>query len=767
MAVISVSSTTLQLMAVSDKALINSFYVAIIRNESIPRAALSYAINGMAVNMRKFYNYAKDEYTLGLPQGKSFDYGNVNLAAVDAVLETAIGTNPILHATGAIYLSVTPVVLVYPYLVNTRKYNRFTDEILVHPPGITWIPSSNPQDVNVATALKKVELNSARVALDGVSIDIVYDLFIQRPVSVASINDVENPYGTTIEMQYVKESYTYTENVSVPSMAGITWGEDYLVAFYREYDATGLIATSDDIPWLYRVSSNVYPTLYPANTVATGVDYLPVIPLRKNNVNLITDARKDLPLYITSTKLAKIAKLDLVDLTDRIKKSPSNGDIDHAYVMYGVNLQTVVPESLRYLHKFFNGLYANQATTELDFLNKLGTVTSYGADAINTYTPLTVSEASFAEFGLSLYIDFDYITSAVTAGQVDNGIVGKISKKLKSYQDSVFTGMYYGESSGSYLPQYTLVNKGSIRLTLQIAPNVIHTITVYGLALRNVIYQDKFQTVTLHDVITNPQERGLFIPLQYQMAESFPLTERNAIYADALSLVLNSYEVRHLKWYESAAFNFVVLVIAVVAIVYSVGTLTTTIVGMLAAGASYLAVAIYIITVALEAYLLSMAADYLIKTYGAKIGIIGAVILAVVAIILTGGKYITASQFLLSTTQYVLQASMALISSANEFLVEEAQDIAYAYELFVNETKAMYDALAVSQDLLKNKFDIDPLMFTRPPRFKLVPNETPDAFYVRCLGLPDNTMYGIHDEIPTYFSARLQLPRLPVLEAYA
>ena len=169
---------------------------------------------------------------------------------------------------------------------------------------------------------------------------------------------------------------------------------------------------------------------------------------------------------------------------------------------------------------------------------------------------------------------------------------------------------------------------------------------------------------------------------------------------------------------------------------------------------------------------ISLAVGYLAKwvvtTYGAKIGIIGALILTLIALIASRGTsgYEIMAQYTLSYAQLALQGAMALVSSANEFLITEAQRVSNEYDAFNVLMGIKNEDLKAKQDLLEMAYDVDPLIYVKPARLKIIPNESPDAFIQRTLGLVENTMYILHEEIPNYFSDKLKLERNVTTDMY-
>jgi hypothetical protein len=155
---------------------------------------------------------------------------------------------------------------------------------------------------------------------------------------------------------------------------------------------------------------------------------------------------------------------------------------------------------------------------------------------------------------------------------------------------------------------------------------------------------------------------------------------------------------------------------------------------------------------------ISYAVRFVVKTFGEQLGIFGAMLAMAAAVIASKGFGLlgTAAEFMMTTCNYMLQISSALISSANEFLLEAGAKIQENYAAFTEKLAGLWEELEETLDLLEWKADIDPLIFTKPERFRILPNETPTVFFKRCLELPDNSLYAVHDEIPNFFDMRLR-----------
>lgn len=95
------------------------------------------------------------------------------------------------------------------------------------------------------------------------------------------------------------------------------------------------------------------------NTPLGNGDYYPFIPLRLNNTFVSSSYLPE--QYALNKKAYKKAiggRADYDKLIDNIKDNDSIGDIDYAYVVYAVSLNTKENASKKYVYKFFQALMA-------------------------------------------------------------------------------------------------------------------------------------------------------------------------------------------------------------------------------------------------------------------------------------------------------------------------------------------------------------------------------------------------------------------------
>ena len=720
--------------------------------QDIPGRLIQSNLNAFHIKVDRAYDYARDHYTLGLPSGAQMALPTVRSADIKPYIlaETAYPYDIII--TDHEYTPYTPMISIAAFLKNTRKYDPLTDSIEIWPPGVVF---TQHWGEDLAVFLRRVGILSVEVLPDEITARITYQKHIQRPITV---RDPDDRFNSSIEIQWVLDG-TLTEDVSIPGASpGMPWNNDCLFVLYKQVDAGGNILPTV-YSWIYYLNEGLYPELHPDidQDIST---FLPVIPIRYANTDLTRPDTTE--LYTTSKKLMTLLGNNLEAMGDQLNANPSIADIDHAYIMFGVNIQTEFIPSLFYLTDHFFQLSKIQRGNESSFIAALADPTVNDEPFNNyVYNPTarelsrSAPEESFKEYGLALDIQYDYIKTQLTTEVI--GTIGHATKSIQSYVAEITRDIT--DDNGNIVPGTFHETRYILVLKAQVDAFQIRTVEVYNLKVTNWIYGKHHVVTTLGQVVDNPDENGLIIPVQYQLSKQIfddsNIKIRDAFYSDTMMIIINAIDRVTVKWYQKTWFKFVVIIVATILTIWAGGWG-----GALAAAAeagimAFIQFAVINILVALA---ISYAVKWVVRHYGEQIGIIGAMVMMVLSIIFSrgGGLFGKASPFMMTTSQTLLQISTALISTTNEFLIERAEDIRNDFEIFTEKMDGLWEELEELQDLLAWKADLDPLTFTKPERLKILPNETPTVFFNRCLGLVDNTMFTIHDEIPNFMDMRLR-----------
>ena len=151
---------------------------------------------------------------------------------------------------------------------------------------------------------------------------------------------------------------------------------------------------------------------------------------------------------------------------------------------------------------------------------------------------------------------FSHIRSDICRGTI--GEIGHATKEFilgTEYQHPNIAKGYHDDS--------TLI------LKVQIAQNAYKRITVKSLVHRSGVYKKHDYITPLSDVIKYPNKHSFIIPLHYNLSLTLPREVRNELYQNSLLIWINGYTVTSVEWYETAFFQFIVLVVGMVISVYS------------------------------------------------------------------------------------------------------------------------------------------------------------------------------------------------------
>jgi len=499
--------------------------------------------------------------------------------------------------------------------------------------------------------------------------------------------------------------------------------------------------------WTYRPKSNVYPELdLPPETKFT--QYMPVVPLRINNVSLTDGDKKQTPLYKTSKKLLKKIDLSIEELGEGINGNPEIKDVDHAYFVMGIPIRTTKVESNKYLFEFFNDLVNRSDVTKADFDN-WETSGKTGTPPINV---LRISDDTYRTKLAYYYITRDTI----------RGSIGKIGHATKSIHTS---GVDWIEESsyGRASPLYY------VQLRRQLTENQYVELKVVGLYHSNNIYTTSEDYIT---TLKDTEEDSLIIPINITIADSLNIRDKNILYFDAMRIVFNAYEWTKLKWYQTGFFQLVTIVVSIAMVAFSWGALS----GPAAALLTAVGVGVTVITQFVATVLIKLAIMASIQIVVDVIGIEIAFIIAAIAFIYGSADKLmdlmaevdtaTLIETGMSAADIAVNTGLPLatsiasigtelmkgIQSTIEDVMKEMQEVTMAIK---EETEAEAEKLKKINESLEPTHQLDPYSVFRD--VGMIPNESIDQFYARSLYLEaaDDSLTLVDNFIDSKFQLTL------------
>lgn len=709
---------------------------ALYRDEDLVDNILEGYLGSLGVRMETMYRYAERESPYGLPTGEivSSTQGGPE---VQAVLDALEGQ---------------PVLVEYRHFGAPNMYHMAW-KMLHEQYGY------NPQ-TNVIGSLSS-QLNQT-VYLDDIVLELPYsELDNHDPNEIALWGDSPSS-GFTPERQLIVDGYAnkYYPPTDPLFAAYVTQARMVVKYVYetrsggfggdRELNRGTLILTppftgDDDYfhvkytvngqvkYWMYEFGSGVHPTLdaaYLSSPVTIG-DYYPNIYFRLGMQKINKAAKPN--EYRTQRRMAKYVGFDYDLVSDSLHENPDIDDVEQAFINFGVNADTQDPLDLQYLYLYFDNLYETQESQP------------------ETSTP-TVT-----------------LVQAISRRRIGKGIARGIVIKDQAFKhELIHEGVEKLRFAGSIGSVGTVTaSKGFIKFkTLrsnrdgteeivdrdfpcrfyrkQISPGFYDELRVINIVMKYYI-KGKYYT-TLGD----ENKEILLIPLDRTLMKEFQAKEREKLAARSMHLVANSRVVQKLKWYEQEWFADLLMIVAIVLTVISLGQdggFFVTAAAAISAG-SYL---YFIYLVALE-ILIQMAIQAAIKLFVKLVGVDLAFLAALVAAAygVTTGLSTTSTSAVkgILSAQGLLQLASGISGGISANVADQMADLNKEVQRFSSEVEEKTKLIEEGAALLENRTLLSPFVIL---------GEKPKHYFKRTIH-SGNIGTLIYDDLHNYVSRSLQLP---------
>jgi hypothetical protein len=531
-------------------------------------------------------------------------------------------------------------------------------------------------------------------------------------------------YDPASSVDYVQATYVYwlggvkhTEMLYL-SMAGYDYEGDYYQVQYRRESEMGRARF-----FTYRNESGVYPELDKIFKIDYGAlgSYFPWTYCRFGKQNQGAEYLHSTPAYKNTVKMCDFLDLDYQDLCDNVDKNPDIDDIEQAMLMFAVPANADSQVEKRYLFEYFNALYYADTVPAQSIADMEKGLTDYSFK--NGRSILIQDKLFKVTFGYS------GLLKRKVAGKI--GAVGTFDSGIGTTQPSGPIPIAAGYQF--YRCQVSSVFYEEVQI---VQPRM--TYHIYG-------------QYTYTAGLGNDE---LLIPLDRAITDLVPMNQREDLFLRSLHMVFNSRIVTKTKWYQTKAFQVVMVVIAVVIAIATggAGSFLSALATAAAAGVSTLAITV--VTMLLQTYLASYAFSLIAKELGPEY----AMVLAIGAAIYGGMSAYEAGSFGASTTaQTMLKASTGLVKASSEeyqhqLRTEYNADLS-EFQLFVDEaTKELNEA----KKLLDVGNLINPFEFIGEiPLLSL--GEEPDTYFKRTIHAGNIGAVGI-DAVSSYVDMSLKLP---------
>jgi hypothetical protein len=358
--------------------------------------------------------------------------------------------------------------------------------------------------------------------------------------------------------------------------------------------------------FIYRIGSGTAALDALVEVVADYGRFFPVIPFRANSEMVSPTYQPEVyelakKAYRKATDGAKLDKL-----IDMINENEDVGDIDYAYVVFGVSLNVIDKSCKRYLWEFFTRLMNDQRWGKMaydDLITQINTYnTAYQAweqwrnaqnDNSNnnfsesapplpsrpsiTNNEIRINSSGSIDTNYDIRISWNYIHEGSGSGLgrpgARKGDFWFVDRGNDNFQASIYGGQE-SDGNGGYEPrsQVNDRNNGRIRLYWQNEVNSFKYLDITGLVHRNYIYNGKYVQITASEALEDADESGFIVPLHYGIYRAMRLVDSTQMSTACMFLVFNSYVVLKKKWYQSGFFQIIfVVVIAIVSVTLTGG----------------------------------------------------------------------------------------------------------------------------------------------------------------------------------------------------
>lgn len=694
-------------------------------------------VNSVGVKVERMYEYAKRSYTWGMPSGQ-FHSATQGKVEVEAILSAAEGAPILLDycqygPPNDLHIGWMKLVSQFGYNPATNqlatktaekgKPAYLTDMVVVVPEGMLsqieqgsldqWGVSPRagytPDRVTTNTSASLLMAHSPVVADPVATEELVRVTYVYETPGTILFGGI--PYGAPV---LTPETFT------IP-LTGYDDDADY---FHVKYTVNGVIKY-----WMYQAGAGTHPELdavFNAPQVESGT-YFPFLYFRYDKHSEISDKSTD--AYKTSKKMVEYLGMDYNAVAEAIDENPDIADVQQAMMVMAVPATTEDPMEQRYLFQYFENLFYDSDTQ---------------------YTS-AVQSAMDRMFGIELGIgrataviqDSRFKMALSNAGLFKRRVAGSIGA-VGSYSSGKSTAMveqqYSDSETGETRVQNIAVDTHFYRK--QVSSQLYDEIEVAD--LRMMYYVSGNYAVT-----ADGDDKILLVPLDHSITETYSPVDREKLYTRSLHYVFNSLQIIKIKWYQSDWFQILMIVVAIVFTIWSMGADGGSLLGAVIAGNTALAttLALALLQKILIGLVISAALKLFVKAVGVNVAIIIALVAAAYGYYqaMEAGSIAGApwAKDLLALSTNLIKAAQSAVSASMSDLLGQANDL---NTLMAEQTKL----LSTAQELLDGNNLLSPFVIF---------GESPDDFYNRTVHSGNIGVVGI-DAISSYVAIALTLPKL-------
>jgi hypothetical protein len=621
-------------------------------------------------------------------------------------------------------------------------------------------------------------------------------IMVNRP------NDLNEPWASDYDKITNKITIRFNDNSTVLfTPANFDFQQNYVYAYYIKVhvDTAGKKIYSKDNLYIYRIGSG--------NTeldklALTGTDYgqfFPFIPFRLDN-DFLSEIRYPDVFDQALKAYKKATGASLKKLIDDVADNDQLGDIDNAYVVFGVSLNVVEMACKRYLYTFFAKLQNSQIGGPHHYDNWLNLTDaqkvvydkwtawkkrSNDPDFNETLDPepprphlaeLAKNEIRIASQSGTINSQYDirlqwsFITDGEGTGLGRPGAIKNDCWLQYLGTDDIARNYFTMSTEGD---QDSSASYTKIRIYWQRETDFYTYLDVYGLQHRNFIYGGKSVDISAAEALADNDESGFIVPLHYETWRETSIIDSSQMSTACIFVVFNSYVVKKQKWYESGIFRiFLIIIIAIVSVVFTGGAGIGLLGAHLTVGTAlgFTGMTAAIVGSVVNA-LAAMVLSTILEKVATSLGIIGPIVAAILGIVIggvinafqSGGAFtfnwgsLLRADNLIKLTESVAGGFQVMMQNENMRLQEESQTFGTKTESAMKKIQEAYVA-----DFGYGALQIDPFVLTSSGsgwgEGTNLYSESPDAFLARTTLTGTDIVNMSQDMLYNFAEYSLKLP---------
>lgn len=384
-------------------------------------------------------------------------------------------------------------------------------------------------------------------------------------------------------------TYTFTPT-------GLNWDADYIYVTYNTYlSATG--AWQSIGMWIYELGSGI-TAIDDAVAVTSGTEdeFLSFIPIRIENQFLSPTHMPTLYNQAVKAYRKVTGGMRFSEIVAKIGENESLADIDHAYIVNGVSLNTKERHGQRYIFQFFERMlassnlswsiydtyitrYGSWSTEYNNWLNSRATWAdehpgepyppppAKPTDLLRPAYSVTMRSNGLADVKLDMTVSWTAVRKLTGTG------LGKVGAKVGETWWSTVTSSTGEAFSINLGTSWVDTNDNpdlKVKLYWQKTADSWEAMEIVGLKHENMIYGGQAVEITVQEALSDADESGFILPIHYDTLTGMSLIDSTQMMLSSSYIVFNCYKVVKQKWYQTGIFKIVVFV-AIIAISVATG----------------------------------------------------------------------------------------------------------------------------------------------------------------------------------------------------